>query len=1134
LAKASLSPVEIARLLIPIAHALDFAHRKGFIHRDLKPANIMIPEAGEAILVDFGLALQEHEQDFNKIEAFGTLRYMSPEQTRGKFFSARTDIWSFGVILYEAILKQPPFGPCDTKVALFEQICSRPILSLRTDVPPELEQIWLNCLEKDAQHRYASAAALAADLEAFVKSSGSDNPTIPESPEPEPVPVDPLTAQYRDLGSEAFFANVAAQWESDQVDDNHRLGVLRLIRETKDPQGTLVVCLGILRGGESAERASKYVERAASALRGIGWKAWTDFTRARCQKGDAEAVDLILRAMGRSEANPDLIEFLSQMIAFRLTPSHRHDAAQLLSRFRLTNHHHSVRQLFIEMQNPYSIDEFLGEGNLTLAHRCTHQDNPESFVVRILKDEFVDKISVRQRFTDLSHAMTKVRNESNVRVFEMTSLPGKRIYYSVREYVHGELLKKVFSADYGKKLSFRSRIKLLRQIASALADIHRTFFADGRGHGALNPGNIFFPTDRPVVLGDPAIVNPLTLMDSPRRHYDVLYLAPEADGDFPFPSWDIYAFGCIAFELFVGSPPFLGDSVNAVIAKHVTEAPKRLSDFGIQAGDELQTLISRCLQKNPNDRYANVHEILDDLDDALATVIHEEKRGKSSMPVSLSGSDPKTAPPPMSDEPQEPTDYGTMNWIAEKVEQEAAGPKVNFDQTFVPTQILPPATPAFPETTKSGQANNEPARNPFGHFRTDEWQFKDIDVSRIGEWSQLRGFLTEKGIVTELEWDDAQEAMSQSGDDSIAKRLARTPSKRFSGETVLSEYQLSLIESGRIDELTYKDWIVLDQLGEGGMGSVFRVRHSKVPRIRVLKMIHERLFEQCEDPRERQAVLARFVREIKNTVGLDPEHVPNIFDAGEAHGKPFYVMEYIDGFDLSTLIKRTRLAGKVQPLRDVLDLFIRIAGVVANFHLRNIVHRDLKPGNIMINESGSVLKILDFGIAKQLSSEESKNEDASMMETTQAGQMLGSLHYMSTEQLAGDIGAIGFHTDVYLLAATMFHVLTLELPFRGKSKFEVIQSHAKDQRPRPSQFRSDIPPDLDAFFAKALAVKTENRYRNMDEFKSALMAILGDFEKDLEKQASQRVWRRRLIGAGIVGGILSGLALLAYSIFAQF
>jgi tRNA A-37 threonylcarbamoyl transferase component Bud32 len=404
----------------------------------------------------------------------------------------------------------------------------------------------------------------------------------------------------------------------------------------------------------------------------------------------------------------------------------------------------------------------------------------------------------------------------------------------------------------------------------------------------------------------------------------------------------------------------------------------------------------------------------------------------------------------------------------------------------------------------------------------------------------LRRFLIEKRLVTPDEWNQAAKAVGSDDDMAVVRKLVEIPSRRFPGENILTEYQEQKILQGNAAEILVKEWIVLRELGQGGMGSIFLVRRDNVPRVRALKMIHERMFDQCEDPRERQSVLARFTTEVQNLAQIDPAHVPDVYEFGEANGKPFYVMECIDGLDLSKLIERTRLAGVDKPLREVLDLFIRIAGAVAKAHQRNIVHRDLTPKNIMTSQDGSVLKILDFGIAKHISPEGESKEIAGATELTQAGQMLGSLHYMSTEQLAGDIGAIGFHTDVYLLAATMFHVLTLELPFRGKSKFEVIQAHAKDQRPQPSQFRSDIPPALDAFFAKALAVKPEDRYRNMDEFKSALIAIRRDLDKkdedkreEEERIRRQREARLRLAYTLIGFAVLLGASLFAYDRFAR-
>ncbi len=167
---------EIARRLIEITTAIGYVHQQGFYHRDLKPGNILIDNDGHAHVADFGLAVHEDSLRMLKGQAAGTPRYMSPEQIRGEThrIDNRTDIWALGVILYELLAGQRPFT-ADEPLDLYEEIQELDPKSPRTrnpDVPKELERICFKCLAKRRTHRYATAADLIEDLEAFLATCG--------------------------------------------------------------------------------------------------------------------------------------------------------------------------------------------------------------------------------------------------------------------------------------------------------------------------------------------------------------------------------------------------------------------------------------------------------------------------------------------------------------------------------------------------------------------------------------------------------------------------------------------------------------------------------------------------------------------------------------------------------------------------------------------------------------------------------------------------------------------------------------------------------------------------------------------------------------------------------------------------
>ncbi len=232
---------------------------------------------------------------------------------------------------------------------------------------------------------------------------------------------------------------------------------------------------------------------------------------------------------------------------------------------------------------------------------------------------------------------------------------------------------------------------------------------------------------------------------------------------------------------------------------------------------------------------------------------------------------------------------------------------------------------------------------------------------------------------------------------------------------------------GRAEELRFNQYTVLSLLGEGGMGKVFKARHIYLDAIHALKTIRRDRFGQggTANPEVIHTMVKRFLAEFRGMAKLlvakDRSTSPRSMMPAKPTASP--TMRWSSSTErVSTKIRANTKNNELPPLEESLTLFAEVADAVGTAHDLNIVHRDLTPRNIMITRRGRP-KIIDFGIAKELKrDEETGVATAGLTELTTSGQQVGSRPYMSPEQHAGDIERINFSTDVYVLAATLFHI----------------------------------------------------------------------------------------------------------------
>jgi serine/threonine protein kinase len=299
-------------------------------------------------------------------------------------------------------------------------------------------------------------------------------------------------------------------------------------------------------------------------------------------------------------------------------------------------------------------------------------------------------------------------------------------------------------------------------------------------------------------------------------------------------------------------------------------------------------------------------------------------------------------------------------------------------------------------------------------------------------------------------------------------------------QKVLTAWQAQQVYAGKAKSLVLGNYVCLEKLGQGGMGMVLKAQHRRMKRMVALKVLSPAVAKSPD-------LIARFHREVEAVAKLSHPNIVTAFDADEAGGTSFLVMEYVDGKDLSSVVKSQGPLSLAQACK----CLIQAAKGLEYAHDQRIIHRDIKPANLLIDRQGTV-KILDMGLARM-------DTEAGKTELTSTGAVMGTVDYMAPEQALSSKHADA-RSDIYSLGITLWYLLIGRPTYEGDSMMARLIGHRESAIPslaealaqRPAGAKP-VPADkaraIDAVFQKMVAKKPEDRYQTMGQVIRALEAV---------------------------------------------